>query len=253
MIGPIGPIFQQTSENGNETKTEINAPDISKRDVSKDWDIVRKGGSLKDQSTSTTQQSENWMNLVPESNRQVLDFNLMQRSVTSFAKSKSNYLDIDDENKDSTEWTGEVKTNETSLQMARRLALARVEELKTERMNQLVDEYEKTSGKKQLSLLEENRLKKLKESEEEESKKRKRDGKDKDKSDKGKDKDKHKHKKSKKDKKDKKEKEKKEVSKYVPTWDRDRDLFGANDPNKLKGIVKDAEQLNSRFASGSYL
>jgi hypothetical protein len=263
MIEPIGPIFQQTSEeNENEIRSEIKVPESSNRDLSKDWNTVRKGGSLKEQTTSVAPQAENWMNIIPESNRQVLDFNLMQRNVTCFSKSKNSYLDLDDEDKkDSSGWTNqsgiENKTQETSLSMARRLALARVEELKTERMNQLVDEYEQNSGKKKLSLLEENKLRKLKEAEEEESKKkRKREDKGKDKG-KDKDKHKHKHKKSKKDKKDKKDKtgddKKKEVPKYQPTWDRDRDLFGNNDPNKLKGMVREAEQLNSKFESGSYL
>lgn len=75
MIGPIGPIFQPTSEEIKNETPEIKEPETSNRDVKKDWDTVRKGGSLKEEPKSKTPELENnWMNIVPESNRQVLDF-----------------------------------------------------------------------------------------------------------------------------------------------------------------------------------
>jgi hypothetical protein len=40
------------------------------------------------------------MTMVPESNRQVLDFNRMQQNVTSFAKNSRSYIDVSDDEKD---------------------------------------------------------------------------------------------------------------------------------------------------------
>lgn len=253
---------------GPDTRNNLNFQEIEDREQinlaaerRKEWNIVRKGGSLQKapENVSIPSLNENWMTMVPESNRQVLDFNLMQQNKTSFSKSPRGYLDVSDDDKNERDEPDLRATHEgkkLSLMEEHQLAMRKKAEEADASLKKRKREKE---GEKAEEKSSHKKSKKDKESEqwaekprpgEKEKEKRHKDKKSKEK--------RHKDKKDKKKRKEKEERKRKEesakshappVSKYVP-WDRERDL--AADPNKFQKMISDSNNLNSRFTSAGY-
>jgi hypothetical protein len=233
---------EEDSENTEEARR------IRREKEKKQWEMLRSNttGSIQ----TGPSKREDWMTKLPETKKVSLDFDLMQKSVTSFSRKG-----VDDRG-DVTGWTstpGEepAAPQLSALELAKQMVAERVAADK-ERQNR--EAIEKHSGvNRQKSLMEQHYEKKMQKSEKKDKK-----GKDKDKKEKkGKDKDKkhkdkkHKDKKDKKDKRDKKDKkDKKKDDDFVPYFDRERDLkVGIIDSKRTAKLLSDNDALLTRFGS----